>query len=120
MAPEFRLVPVRELHPHEEVEPGRADALAKVLARQGRVDQPIVVDRATLVILDGHHRYEAVRALGLRLVPAYLVDYQDPRITVRSWRANRMPPSRAEVVAQALAGRRYPPKTTRHVFPEEL
>jgi ParB-like chromosome segregation protein Spo0J len=66
------------------------------------------------VILDGHHRYAALVRLGARRIPVAFVDYKDPKIRIESWRAQETPPTKAEVVARAVAHHLFPPKTTRH------
>ena len=112
---EFALVPLAELREHEEVvDDGTVKALAERLQRDGFIFQPIVADRATRVVLDGHHRLNALRFLGMRLAPVNLVDYRDERIRVASWRAGAAPPTKDEVVRRALEGRPFPPKSTRH------
>lgn len=51
----------------------------------GYVKHPIIVDRKSLVVLDGVHRIVALRKLGIRRVPACLVDYNSPAIQVLNW-----------------------------------
>lgn len=115
MPSEFAIVPIASLRAHEEVvSDGAVDALAERIRRDGFVEQPIVVDARTLVVLDGHHRLNVLRRIGVRLAPVNKVDYADERIRVESWRAGVAPPSKDEVVARALAGTPFPPKTTRH------
>lgn len=112
---EFALVPLSSLREHEEVvSDGAVHALAERIRRDGYVLQPIVADRETLVVLDGHHRLNVLRALGVRLAPVNLVDYRDDRIRVESWREGVAPPTKEEVVQRALAGKPFPPKSTRH------
>lgn len=115
VAHEFALVPLADLRQHEEVE-GAAEvgALAERIARDGFVAQPIVADRRTLVVLDGHHRLNALRHLGLRCAPVYLVDYMDPAIRVESWRDEEQPPTKETVIERALSGKPLPAKATKH------
>ncbi|HEX2022184.1 MAG TPA: ParB N-terminal domain-containing protein [Candidatus Thermoplasmatota archaeon] len=116
MSARFDLVPLAWLKAHEEHVEDRVRELTERFRRSGCVDYAVVADRATGTVIDGHHRLESLRRLGAALAPAVLVDYMDPSITVRSWRADEKAPEKSEVVARAAAGRLYPPKTTRHDF----
>lgn len=101
---------------HEETLPDHLEALTREIERDGELRQPIVVDRRSLVILDGHHRLEAIRALGCALISVYLVDYADPSIAVEPRRPD-IPVDKESVVRTGLSGHPYPPKTSRHVLP---
>jgi hypothetical protein len=46
---------------------------------------PMIVDRKTLVVLDGMHRVAALKGLGYKLAPVCLVDYQNPKIELSAW-----------------------------------
>jgi hypothetical protein len=115
----FGLLELASLSRHEEVVPEHLAALTAEIERDGELREPVIVDRRTLVILDGHHRVEAMRALGCALVPAYLVDYDDASIAVLPWRAGIVV-TKETVVRTGLSGNPYPPKTSRHVLPGGL
>jgi hypothetical protein len=112
-------VPLTALRGHESVDP---DNLLQVLAkirRQHLVDEPILVAEAgdgLFVVLNGHHRFAALRELGARRAPAWVVDYDGDAVVLERWPGSRVgdPPTKAEVVRRALRGELYPPKTTRH------
>lgn len=108
--------PIGWLKAHEQYVEARVVELLERFQRTGCVDYAVVVDRLSGTIIDGHHRFEALRRLGAALVPVHLVDYMDPAITVRCWREGEPAPSKQEVVARAAKGLLYPPKTTRHDF----
>ena len=110
------LVPLEWLKAHEEYVEERVQELTRRFTQTGRVDYAVVADARTGTVIDGHHRLETLRRLRAQVVPAVLVDYMDPDITVRCWRENEVAPTKAEVVERARAGRLYPPKTTRHDF----
>lgn len=111
----FGLVEAAALLPHERVEPDRLTRLIEEIRRDGCLREPVLVDRGSLVILDGHHRVQALRTLGCRLVPVYLVDYRSTAVRVGPWRAD-VPVDKDSVVARGLAGTPYPPRTSRHVL----
>lgn len=110
---EVRLVPITDLRPHEYVLPARSSFLRRHLLRQG-MRTPILADRATGIILDGHHRFTALKSLGARRVPVCHVDYDDERIVVRG-RGN-LPVTKEQVRAMAASGSLFPCKTTKHML----
>ncbi len=112
-APEFALVPLDRLRGHEEHDPQKVDELIAELRRTGVFSDPIWVARGTWVILNGHHRVEALRRLGLKRIPAWILDYNGEAVDVERW-APGPPIAKDEVVRRARQGRPFPPKTTRH------
>lgn len=113
--PEFALVPIGELHEHEEVDAGSLRELIERIRTDGLVRDPIWVARGSGVILNGHHRYHALRALGAVRVPAWLFDYDDSLIALERWGPGP-PVTKALVVERARTGVPFPPKTTRHLL----
>ena len=79
------LLDVESVKHHEETVPELLSALLREIERDGVLKHPIIVDEATLVVLDGTHRVEALKALGCKRVAACLVDYSDPRIRLGCW-----------------------------------
>ena len=111
--PHFELVELGRLLIHEEIRVEAVAALSERIRRSGAVEQPILVAAGDYVILDGHHRYAALRSIGARRAPAWIVDYRDPGIRLDRW-SEGPPITKEEVVARAKAHQPYPPKTTRH------
>ncbi len=112
-APEFALVPIERLKGHEEYDPAKVDDLVAELERTGEFVEPIWVARGSFVILNGHHRVEALRRLGARRAAAWVFDYDDDVVTLERWSPGP-PIKKSEVVARARSGELFPPKTTRH------
>ena len=113
------LVPIESLRPHEKVMEEHVRELMNDIMRDGKLIYPIIVDRETMIILDGHHRVEALRRLGARYVPAILVNYRDNGIKVRSWKRNQVV-SKEDVIKAGIEGKLLPPKTSRHITPFEI
>jgi L-serine kinase (ADP) len=111
----FALVPISVLRPHERVDLAKAEELVEEIRRTGMVADPVWVARDGQVILNGHHRVEALRRLGARKVPALLVDYSDEAVTLDRWSPGP-PISKKDVLEHARRGELFPPKTTRHGF----
>lgn len=107
-------VDAERLRDHEEVEPERVEQLVRALRERKRV-KPVLVEKEHKVVLDGHHRKAALEHLGFREVPCVLVPYE--RVGLDRRRA--LPVSKEEVIRRALLGKKYPPKTTRHLYPWE-
>ena len=82
----------------------------------GYLINPIIVDQENLVILDGHHRAEALKLLGYKKIPAYVVDYFDKEIRVVQ-RRPEIPISKEAIIQKALAGEVFPCKTSKHFIP---
>ncbi len=112
---EIRELPVAALHGHEEIELARFQELLAQVQQEGELNEPILVDRGTKVILDGHHRYQVFKYLGWEKIKCCLVDYQADWIEVRS-RRPECTVSKAEVIRRALQGELFPPKTTKHIL----
>ncbi len=110
----FGLVAIGLLKPHEQTQQKRLHRLIAIMRKQGAVYKPIIVDKHSLVILDGHHRCKALKQLGAELVPAYLVDYGSRAVKVKPRRKIQV--SKRDVLATGLGSKPYPPKTTRHTL----
>jgi L-serine kinase (ADP) len=117
--PTFALVPIGSLRAHEEIVERKVRKLAEELVARGVFYDPIWVARDSGVILNGHHRTAALRRLGARRVPAWLVDYDAESVHLGRWR-DGPPISKAEVVDRARTGRLFPPQTTRHTITDSL
>ncbi len=116
---EFRLVPIGQLRIHEKVDGSDVRALADAILKSGVFSDPIWVSRDSWVILNGHHRVEALRRLGAKRVPAWVFDYHSDIVHVTHWRRGH-PIPKSEVVRRGSEGRPFPPKTTRHRITVEL
>ncbi len=105
----LELVPVDHLRDHERTLPrGLAQVVMEVVC-DGRLFRPVLVDEGTLTIIDGHHRTNAFRLLGLKHIPAYLVDYWEEVVLLEG-------ATKQEVIDRATRGDPFPPKSTRHVL----
>lgn len=118
-APRFALTPLHRLRPHERIDPKRVERLSEQIRHDATVRNPVVVDEATHVILDGHHRYHALDRLNCKLVPCHLIDYMDPTVRVERW-DNGRPMDKKQLLEHGLEGTLLPAKTTRHRTLNEL
>lgn len=112
---EIRELLLIELLCHEEIDSARFHELLEHIQKNGEIDEPILVDQRTKIILDGHHRYHVFRYLGREKIPCCLIDYQADWVEVRSRRPEFIV-TKTDVIRRALTGDLYPPKTTRHIL----
>jgi len=117
----LEILDIRQVRPHERTREDLLEQLLAEIPRDGELRLPVLVEREHHVILDGHHRYEALRRLGCRRIPAYVVDYASEEIGLTTWPGAIVATvTKAEVVAHGLAGNLFPPKTTRHLLKVKL
>jgi len=76
---------IEKLYIHEETIAEIVERLSDEIERDAHVKHPVIVDKETLVVLDGMHRVAALQHLGCKLIPVCTVDYNNPNITVGSW-----------------------------------
>ncbi|MEM3769817.1 MAG: ParB N-terminal domain-containing protein [Candidatus Bathyarchaeia archaeon] len=120
----IELLPIDVLKPHEKGSPLYLEMLKKEILKDGVLKYPIVTDEKTNVILDGMHRWLALKNLGYTQIPVLQVNiFQNPQVRIGRRRIHRYignstPSITAEnVVATALSGKLMEPRTTRHFFP---
>ena len=114
IAYDIRTLAVAQLNPTEEVDAAHVRAVAADMKRDGMQRRPILVERHSMAILDGHHRYHAARSLGLAAISAVLIGYDDPRLTLASWTETAY--NRQDVLRAAATGALLPAKSTRHIL----
>lgn len=89
------LLRIEDLKGHEKIDQRHLLRLERLIRKESVQRDPIVVDGKTKVVLDGHHRIEIFRRMGLKKIAAYQVDYlSDDRIKVKSWYPVLMAPAR--------------------------
>jgi len=116
-----RVVEISLLRGHERLDPRRLVNLKAEIESDGILKRPIAVDMNTNVVLDGHHRIGALRLLGCSKIPVLFVDYQSPRIGVKSTENGKEYPKQ-KVIDAALKGELLHPKSTWHyvMFSKEI
>lgn len=111
----FQLVEIHKLRGHERIRPSLLESLTEQIRTDRVLKRPILAADRHFVILDGHHRVEALRALGCKRVPVYLVDYESDAVTLGTWPdAVVKVVTKREVIRRGLGHDLFPPKTTRH------
>ena len=118
------LLQIDQLRPHEKGSPVYLELLRREILGDGMLRYPIVADEKTRVILDGMHRWLALKSIGYKSIPVLLVDvFQKPAIRVGRKRIHQYVSDSIEemtverVISAGLDGQLMEPRTTRHFFP---
>ncbi|MFQ5884296.1 MAG: ParB N-terminal domain-containing protein [Thermoplasmata archaeon] len=117
----FAIVEIERLREHEALQEDLLESCIEMLRDDGVFKYPILVDENYLVVLDGHHRVEALKRMGYTKIPVYLVDYWDEAIEVTTW-----PEAEIENITKDMIldmGRSdsvFPAKTSRHIVNVKL
>jgi hypothetical protein len=110
------LVEVDRLRTHEAVRKRRVRELVEEIRKESGLKRPVVVDRDSLVVLDGHHRLAALREMGVKKAPVFLVDYFSDQVKVYLRRKELMMKLIKEaVIRMGLSSQVFGCKTTRHL-----
>ena len=97
----------------------RASNMKEKMVQSGVWEKPICIEKNHFLILDGQHRFEVAKKLGLNYIPCELFDYNDGCVITWSLRKECIV-SKELVVEQALSGNIYPYKTAKHKFPHKV
>lgn len=114
----IEMVDVDSLRHIEGFSTKRVQWLRDKIVREGVWSKPVALDADHGLVLDGQHRMEVAKALGLRRIPAIRYDYS--AVKVWSLRPGKYDFTWETVVQRALAGDIYPYKTVKHEFPLPL
>ncbi|PHM23945.1 ParB N-terminal domain-containing protein [Xenorhabdus budapestensis] len=113
----MKLVRLKELHPHEEIDPIHLAILFEGIHQEGVWRIPIIIDKDTGIIMDGHHRYNVAVISGFSVVPCYEMSYSSGNVMVVDWETGHSFCYK-RIIDCVKSGRLFPPKTTRHYFTE--
>ncbi len=76
---------IADLKPHEEIVEEHLKKLSCTIKKCRFLKNPIIVDLNSRVILDGMHRWHALKNLGFECIGVCYVDYKDPRVKLGRW-----------------------------------
>lgn len=119
---EVEIVPLKWLKSHEDIKPKKYEKLLEISKKWGAQRKPILVDRKTGVILDGHHRHAVAKELGLQAVAVVAINYLSSSLVSLELRGNNNVASvtKDQVISMGLSGSNFPAKTTKHVLALDL
>lgn len=81
----IRILPLNSLLPHEKVIEEGVEKLRNEILSDGIQKDPIIVEKDTFVVLDGTHRLNALKMIGIEYAVCYLVPYSLGGIRVERW-----------------------------------
>jgi hypothetical protein len=115
----YDLIPLTNIIETEEYFENKAIALAEEIKKTNIWTVPITIEINTNGIMDGHHRFNAAKMLGLRRVPCVFLSYLKDDVILRSWSVNKEITIHDffEAIRQ---NKKFPPKTTRHIFNKKI
>jgi L-serine kinase (ADP) len=112
---ELRLISLADLIETEEHDAGESSRLAKKILLEKFWTVPIVIEINTNAIMDGHHRYNAAKTIGLSRIPCIKKDYASNEVTLLSWKQG-IKVTVKDVFKKIKNKNKFPIKTTRHIF----
>jgi len=112
----LKLAELSELLPHEKVNEAHVTGLVVSIEKQQKFTTPVIIDKKTKLIIDGHHRYNAAIRLGLKIIPVYEVNYLQPRIIVQNGAVQNSYLSKKYVYQKAKEKNLLASKATIHLF----
>jgi len=112
---ELRLISLADLIETEEHDADESSRLAKKILLEKFWTVPIVIEINTSAIMDGHHRYNAAKKLGLSRIPCIRKDYNSNEVTLASWKQG-IKITVKDVFKKIQKKNKFPIKTTRHIF----
>ncbi|TMN38142.1 hypothetical protein CWB89_10930 [Pseudoalteromonas piscicida] len=116
---EVKLIEVANILPHEEVDQAHVTMLEKKIVLDKIWTTPVVIDKNTQVLMDGHHRFEVAKRLRLAKLPCVVMCYERDEIQI-SCRTSGDSLCYHTVIAAAKSANKFPIKTTRHIFKHSL
>ena len=79
---DVKMIDIDLLNPHEKIIEEKKISLVKFIKSYESyyIISSIVCCHETLLVIDGHHRYYALKELGFKKVPVTLIDYKSDSI----------------------------------------
>lgn len=115
----MKLVNINLLKHIESFSEKRVTNMKQKMLKTGIWEKPICVEKKHFLILDGQHRFEIAKKLGLKYIPCEFFDYDDKNVVIWSLRKDYLV-SKDLVINRALSGNIYPYKTAKHKFPQKI
>jgi len=110
----FEYVSVSKIFPHEKVIEVRKSSLKKYLLsyKEYCIIPSIICCSESHMIIDGHHRFNTLKELGVKKIPVTYINYMDT--SVRTHNKKSLQLSKKELIQNSLRNILFEPKSTIH------
>jgi hypothetical protein len=110
----FDYVSVSKIFPHEKVITVRKNALKKYLLsyKEYCIIPSIICCSDSNMIIDGHHRFNTLKELGVKKIPVTFINYMD--ISIRTHNEKSLRLLKTELIENSLQKILCEPKSTVH------
>jgi len=107
-------IQVNEIYPHEKVIEDRKNALKKYLLsyKEYCIIPSIICCSESNMIIDGHHRFNALKELGVNEIPVTFINYMDS--SIRTHNVKLLQLSKKKLIENSLKKKLFEPKSTIH------
>jgi len=107
-------VNIESLIPHEKVLVDKKNILKENLKYKDDclIISTILICSKSNIIIDGHHRYRALKELGFKKAPVTLVNYFSDKIITNENDSF----SKNKIISNSKEGNLYEPKSTKHLI----
>ncbi|MFD1093963.1 ParB N-terminal domain-containing protein [Providencia vermicola] len=118
----LELVNIEKIQITEEHIPDRVEWLVEKIKTEALWRVPLLLEENSYAIMDGHHRFEVAKLLGLKRIPSVILSYDSPLVKVVSWRDDFE--INKKIVQDYIKQKKvFPHKTTKHIiepYPDEI
>ena len=96
---------------------GKNKRLKDKIINEGVWNRPICIDSENGIVMDGQHRMEVAKSMGLTFIPAMMFSHND--VDFWSLRENHEV-TLDLILSKSLSGNPYPYKTVKYSFPLDI
>ena len=115
MKREIELIKISNLRHIEDYGRNRAKWLRDKILEEGIWTVPLKIEKNLNLVMDGQHRMEVAKEIGLSVVPCLVYSYEE----VKVWSLRKDYEVTAKmIVDRVLNDDIYPYKTAKHAFPD--